>query len=208
MREARRAGPLNPTAYTNGVGRWQVSFFRGDKQVVQVQVDDRSGALLEQWTGDQVAWTMARGYEGAFGRKINAPYVWLPLCVLFLAPFVSPRRPFRLLHLDLLVLLSFGVSHVYFNRGEIGTSVPLVYPVLLYLLARVLFAGLRPRARAGTAGAARVHEAPRDRPRVPALVPDRAERGGLERDRRGVRGRDRGRPDHGRRSPVRRGVLP
>ena len=149
VREARTAGPLNPTAYTNGVGRWQVSFFRGDRQVVQVQVDDRSGAVLEQWTGDQVAWTMARGYEGAFGRKINAPYVWLPLCALFLAPFVSPRRPFRLLHLDLLVLLSFGVSHIYFNRGEIGTSVPLVYPVLLYLLARVLLAGLRPRARPG-----------------------------------------------------------
>ncbi len=149
VRQARRDGALAPTAYTNGVGRWQVSFFRDGRQVVQVQVDDRSGALLEQWTGDQVAWTMARGYEGAFGRKINAPYVWLPLCLLFLAPFVHLRRPFRLLHLDLLVLLSFGVSHVYFNRGEIGTSVPLVYPVLIYLLARMLFAGLRPRARAG-----------------------------------------------------------
>ena len=149
VRQARRDGALAPTAYTNGVGRWQVSFFRDGRQVVQVQVDDRSGALLEQWTGDQVAWTMARGYEGAFGRKINAPYVWLPLCLLFLAPFVHVRRPFRLLHLDLLVLLSFGVSHVYFNRGEIGTSVPLVYPVLVYLLARMLFAGLRPRARAG-----------------------------------------------------------
>ena len=90
---------------------------------------------------------MARGYEGAFGRKLNAPYVWLPLCVLFLAPFVDPRRPFRLLHLDLLVLLGFGVSHVYFNRGDIETSVPLVYPVLLYLLARTALAGLRPRER-------------------------------------------------------------
>ena len=48
---------------------------------------------------------MARGYEGAFGRKLNAPYVWIPLCLLFLLPFVDPRRPFRLLHLDLLVLL-------------------------------------------------------------------------------------------------------
>ena len=105
-----------------------MSFFRDGDEVVQVQVDDRSGAVLEQWTGDQVAWTMARGYEGAFGRKLNAPYVWIPLCVLFLAPFVDLRRPFRLLHLDLLVLLGFGVSHVFFNRGEIGVSVPLVYP--------------------------------------------------------------------------------
>ena len=144
----RRVGRLDPTAYTKGIGRWQVSFFRDGEQLVQVQVDDRSGALLEQWTGPQVAWTMARGYEGAFGRKLNAPYVWIPLCLLFLAPFVDLRRPFRLLHLDLLVLLGFGVSHVFFNRGDIETSVPLVYPVLLYLLLRTLVAGLRPRERA------------------------------------------------------------
>ena len=149
VREARRDGTLDPTAYTKGVGRWQVSFFRDGREVVQVQVDDRSGAVIEQWSGDQVAWTMARGYPGAFGRKLNAPYVWIPLCVLFLAPFVDVRRPLRLLHLDLLVLLAFGVSHVFFNRGEIGVSAPLVYPVLLYLLARVLLAGFRPRRPAG-----------------------------------------------------------
>ena len=149
VREARREGTLDPTAYTKGVGRWQVSFFRDGREVVQVQVDDRSGAVIEQWSGDQVAWTMARGYPGAFGRKLNAPYVWIPLCVLFLAPFVDVRRPLRLLHLDLLVLLAFGVSHVFFNRGEIGVSAPLVYPVLLYLLARVLLAGFRPRRPAG-----------------------------------------------------------
>jgi len=149
VQEERRHGALDPTAYTKGAGQWQVSFFRKGDEVVQVQIDDRSGAVLEQWTGYQVAWTMARGYEGAFGRKLNAPYVWIPLCVLFLAPFVDLRRPLRLLHLDLLVLLGFGVSHVFFNRGEIGLSVPLVYPVLLYLLARVLYAGFRPRGRAG-----------------------------------------------------------
>jgi Glycosyltransferase family 87 len=149
VREARRDGPLDPTAYTKGVGRWQVSFFRDGDEVVQVQVDDRSGAILEQWSGDQVAWTMARGYPGAFGRKLNAPYVWIPLCLLFLAPFVDVRRPFRLLHLDLLVLLAFGVSHVFFNRGEIGISTPLAYPVLLYLLGRVLLAAFRGRAASG-----------------------------------------------------------
>ncbi len=137
-----------PTAYTRGPGRWQVSWFNSKgEQVAQSRVDDDLGALLEEWTGDQVAWTMARGYEGAFGRKLNAPYVWIPLCLLFLAPFVDPRRPFRLVHLDLLVLLAFGASHVFFNRGEIGISVPLVYPVLLYLLGRLLWAGFKPRER-------------------------------------------------------------
>ncbi len=149
VREARQDGRLKPTAYTRGVGRWQVSFFRGGDEVVQVHVDDSSGAIVEQWSGDQVAWRMARGYEGAFGRKLNAPYVWIPLCLLFIAPFFDLRRPFRLLHLDLLVMLAFGVSHVFFNRGEIGLSAPLVYPVLLYLLVRMLIAGFRGRERAG-----------------------------------------------------------
>jgi hypothetical protein len=150
VRSAREGGPLDSTAYTRGAGRWQVSFFRDGDEVVQVLLDDRSGAVLEQWDGDQVAWRMARGYSGAFGRKLNAPWVWIPLCVLFVLPFVDFRRPFRLLHLDLLVLVGFGLSHVFFNRGEIGVSVPLVYPVLLYLLIRVLLAGLRPRERGGT----------------------------------------------------------
>ena len=150
--ERARHKSFEPTAYTRGPGRWQVSWFDGRREVAQVRVDDATGAILEQWTGDQVAWTMARGYEGAFGRKLNAPYVWIPLCLLFLAPFIDPRRPLRILHLDLLVLLGFGVSHVFFNRGEIDTSVPLVYPVLLYLLARLLWVGFRPPRAPGAPG--------------------------------------------------------
>jgi hypothetical protein len=149
VRAERRHGRLAPTAYTKGLNRWQVSYFRHGRELVQVQLDDHSGAIVEQWSGPQVAWTMARGYEGAFGRKLNAPYVWIPLCLLFLVPFLDPRRPFRLLHLDLLAVVAFGASHVFFNRGEIDTSVPLAYPVLLYLLVRTLLAGFRPRERTG-----------------------------------------------------------
>ena len=148
VRSERAAHPdLDPSAYTRGRARWQISWFADGKELVQVHVSDRLGIVTEAWTGPQVAWRMARGYEGAFGRTFNAPYVWIPLGLLFLAPFVDPRRPFRLLHLDLLMLVAFAVSHVWFNRGEIFTSVPLVYPVLGYLLVRMLVAGLRPRER-------------------------------------------------------------
>ena len=61
------------------------------------------------------------------------------LIAAFLIPFVDVRRPLRMLHLDLAALLALGVSHIFFNRGEISTSVPLVYPVLAYLLARMLW---------------------------------------------------------------------
>ena len=119
-------------AYLKGPVRWQVSFFskKGAKEI---------GQVLEQWTGFQVAWSMARGYPGAFGRHVNALYIWLPLCLLFLLPFIDPRRPFSLLHLDLLVLLSFSVSLAFFNHANIYASVPLTYPPLIYLLGRMLW---------------------------------------------------------------------
>jgi hypothetical protein len=124
-------------------GHWEVAYFAGDEEVALVYVDPGSGEVTESWTGYQVLWKMARGYSGAFGHKLNAPYVFLPLCALFLLGLVDWRRPWRVATLDLLVLLGFGVSHYFFNRAEIGVSVPLVYPVLMYLLGRALWIGLR-----------------------------------------------------------------
>ena len=134
-------------------GVWQVGFFAHGGERAQVVVDEATGAVRESWTGYQVAWQMARGYPGQFGHKLNAPYVWLPLCALFLLGLVDWRRPWRVAHLDLAVLLAFGVSHIFFNAGYIGVSVPLVYPPLVYLLIRMLWvgggrrsSGLRPSA--------------------------------------------------------------
>jgi hypothetical protein len=125
-------------AFISGAGRWQVSYYEDREEFAQAIVDERFSEPVEVWTGPQVAWQMARGLPGAFGRKINAPYIWIPLMVAFILPFLDWRRPFRLIHLDLLVLLSFSLSLLFFNRGEIFTSVPLVYPVLAYLLVRML----------------------------------------------------------------------
>ena len=136
--ELRGRDGVKREAYAKGPGRWQVSWFDDGDEIAQVIVDEREGRAIEVWTGPQVAWQMARGLEGAFGRKVNAPWVWIPLMAAFLVPFFDPRRPLRLLHLDLLVLLGFSASHFFFNRGEIFTSVPLVYPVLAYLLVRML----------------------------------------------------------------------
>src|ERR671932_722864 len=142
---ARHPGSF-PNVFLKGPGRWQVSFFSRDKppkELAQLYVDDATGRVTEAWTGFQVAWTMARGYPGAFGRKVNSPWVWIPLTLLFVAPFVDPRRPRRMLHLDLLVLAGFGISVAFFNDAKIGISVPIVYPLLAYLLGRALWIGLR-----------------------------------------------------------------
>jgi hypothetical protein len=158
--ELRKHRLARPYEYTKGAGQWQVSWFSAGtaaRELLQVYVDDTSGKVTQVWTGFQVAWTMARGYPGAFGRRVNALYVWLPLCALFIAPFLPwrrqgppgrRRRRWSLLQLDLLMLLGFSISLALFNHGTIGLSVPLVYPFLIYLLMRMLllaFGRGRPR---------------------------------------------------------------
>ncbi len=133
---------------TDGQPQWQVDIFDADgTDVAQVVIDDASGEVVEEWTGSQVETKLARGYDGAVSGDLNEWWFWLPLCVLFLAPFVDPRRPLRLVHLDLLALLGFSVSLFFFNKGDIDLSVPLVYPVLAYVFVRMLIAGFRPSER-------------------------------------------------------------
>ena len=160
--ELRRHPDATPYEYTKGPGQWQVSWFSSGKhqaELVQVYIDDSNGAVTQAWTGFQVAWTMARGYPGAFGRRVNSWWVWLPLCLLFLAPFFPwrrtrvradgrRRRAWSLLHLDLLALISLSFSLAFFNHGRIGLSTPLIYPLMLYLMVRMLALGFgrgRPR---------------------------------------------------------------
>jgi Glycosyltransferase family 87 len=125
--------------------QWQVDYFdAAGNDVGQVVIDDAGGCVVEKWTGTQVDTKLARGYPGAVSGDVNHLWIWLPLCVLFLAPFVDPRRPLRLIHLDLLALLGFSVSLAFFNHAKIEASVALVYPVLAYVFLRMLIAGFRP----------------------------------------------------------------
>ena len=135
---------MEPQASTRGDDRWQVDYHLGGTDVAQAVIDDRTGAVIESWRNQQVEVKLARGYEGAVAGNVNEWYVWIPLCLLFFLPFFDPRRPLRILHLDLVALLAFSASLFFFNKGEITLSVPLVYPVLGYLFLRMLIAGLWP----------------------------------------------------------------
>ena len=87
---------------------------------------------------------------------------------------------------------AFSISLACFNAARIDWSVPLVYPLLVYLLGRMLWIGLRERDGAAGAGAAaraaRAGDVAGGRRRVPARVPRRAQRHALERHRRRLRG--------------------
>ncbi len=126
---------------------WTVKAWSGDAgQIVLGRVDDLTGLVEDAWTGPQVAWPMARGGGHVFGgKRLNSLLVWLGFCAVFLLGLADLRRLRSLRNLDLVVLVSLSVSLWFFNEGRIFTSVPLVYPVLLYLLGRTLWIGMRDR---------------------------------------------------------------
>jgi hypothetical protein len=140
--------PTTDADYSRAGHWWTVKVWSGEAgQVALGKVDDETGLVTEAWTGPQVAWKMARGSDGAFGgKKINSPGIWLAFCAAFLVGLADWRRLRSVRNLDLLVLLSFTISLRFFNEGEIFWSVPLVYPPLAYLLARLSWIGLRGQA--------------------------------------------------------------
>ena len=166
--------PISRTTATRDAktGIWTAWFVsrdpktRKERTEAQVLVSDATGRITEVRTGPQVAWMMARGYDGAFGRAITRQAIWTSLCLAFLIPLLRPGRLISWRTLDLLALLGFSLSLIWFNRGEIFTSVPLQYPPLVYLALRLTWIGLR-RARA-PASAEGVETAP-PASRTPAL---------------------------------------
>lgn len=137
---------MRPHPYLRASCFWEIRYFvaeDGDTtQVAQALVSLHDGEVLEAWRDHQVEVKLARGYEGAVAGLAAAWWIWVPLCLLFVAPFFDFRRPFRLLHLDLLAIVALSASLAFFNRGEITTSVPLIYPPIAWLFARMMIIGL------------------------------------------------------------------
>ena len=150
---------------------WSVDFIDAKEHVqAEVFVDDATGVITETRTGPQVAWQMARGYKGAFGRAVTEPQIWIPLLALFLIPLLRWRRIVSWHTLDLAMLAAFSVSLVWFNRGEIFTSVPLAYPPMVYLAARLLWIATRRGPPPPTTDEADAAPIPDERPRRPRLA--------------------------------------
>ena len=134
---------LTASVSAEAVHVWEVGYFLNGEKVNLVIVDGDTGVATDSWTGSAVDWPMARGKPGQFGHILNAPYVWIPLALIFLLGLWDFRRWRKWVHLDLVVLLSFGLSQAFFNSADIGVSVPLYYPPLVYLLGRMLWIGFR-----------------------------------------------------------------
>ena len=149
-----RKGRSHEVTHDSKTGEWTVKIWWGAAgEIAQGTVVDATGAVGEAWTGPQVAWGMARGSPGAFGgTAINNPWVWGAFCLVFLVGLGDWRRPFSLRNLDLLFLLSPTASLWFFNHGDVFTAVPLFYPLLVWVILRGTWIGIRNR---GTPGAPR-----------------------------------------------------
>jgi hypothetical protein len=149
-----RSGRSHEVTYDAKSGDWTVKIWWGAAgEIAQGTVLDSTGSVTEAWTGPQVAWGMARGSPGAFGgTAINNPWIWGAFCGVFLLGLCDWRRPFSLRNLDLLFLLSPTASLWFFNHGDVFTAVPLFYPLLVWVVLRGTWIGVRNR---GTPGAPR-----------------------------------------------------
>jgi hypothetical protein len=144
-----------PSAYANSNdGVWQIYFEveergelgglrdkdTGKKAVAEVGVDKETLQLTYVWTGDQVAWQMARGgYD--YGRQANYPYIWWIMGFIFTLAFVRMDKVFHIRNLDVLALVGLFLSQNFFKAAAIQWAVLLWHPPLLYLFARTLLMG-------------------------------------------------------------------
>jgi hypothetical protein len=142
-----KTGRVDEETYDSKTSSWTVKIWWGKAgEIAEGKVDDASGVVTEAWTGPQVAWKMARGYKGAFGGdKINTPWLWGLFCLIFFVGLADLRRLISLRNLDLLMLLSPTASLWFFNHGNVFTSVPLFYPVLLWVVIRGIWIGITGR---------------------------------------------------------------
>jgi hypothetical protein len=141
--------PQRDATFDRRTRAWTVHVWSGKAgEIATGVVDDATAKVTEAWTGPQVAWGMARGRPGAFGGKLLTSWpVWLALSAVFLVGLIDHRRLLSVHTLDLLVLLSLGVSLAFFNRGEVLQSAALAVPPLAYLVARTAWIGFRATAR-------------------------------------------------------------
>jgi len=140
----RREHPLTYVPYVWHLGGlyWYLIFSYRGNVVAEVNVST-TGKLDSVWTGPQAIAPYARGhYAPGFDRW----WVILASALLFVLPFLDPRRWRRLLHLDALVIVSWLASYLLLDHAHLQSAVWLAYPPLVYLLVRMLWVGFRGRS--------------------------------------------------------------
>ena len=127
---------LTATAHWKDGVTWEVTFWKGKHHVIRADVADRTGVVAGVYTGYGIDWEMARGSRSAFGGSFSTPYVWYAAMALFALVMIDRRRLRSWRNVDVLILLSFGISQECYHHGALAWSVPLAWLSLAVLFVR------------------------------------------------------------------------
>ena len=121
---------------------YEIEFYFHGK-VIADQTVTPIGQLGPLYTGPLIGALYARGH---YGDIFDSPWVLASFTLMFLLPIVLLRGRSWWDRLDLAAVLAFGVSYALFDTTRFYAGVWAFYPVLVYLLVRMLIRGLRPRS--------------------------------------------------------------
>jgi Glycosyltransferase family 87 len=124
---------------------WYVVFQYHGKIVATANVS-RTGKLIGVWTGAQAIASYA---HGGYSWVLTSWLIFVPASLLFMLPFLDPRRLWRMAHLDALAVLAFLASYLLLAGAHLEPAVWLAYPPLIYLLVRLLRLGFGRRGSPG-----------------------------------------------------------
>jgi len=141
----RAEHPLHINVYVWVRSHYEIYFFYRHKLVAD-QIVGPHGRMGATYTGPLMLGFYARGQ---YGQIFDNPWVLASFTAMFLLPVLLLRGRRWLDRLDLAMLLGFGVSYALFDTTHLEPSVWAFYPVLIYLLVRMLMRGFKFRQGGG-----------------------------------------------------------
>jgi hypothetical protein len=141
----RAEHPLHINVYVWVRSHYEIYFFYRGKLVAD-QLIGPNGKLGATYTGPLMLGFYARGH---YGQIFDNPWVLAAFTAMFLLPVLLLRGRRWLDRLDLAMLLGFGVSYALFDTTHLEPGVWAFYPVLIYLLVRMLMRGFKVRPPLG-----------------------------------------------------------
>ncbi len=137
--------PLDINVYEWVHSHYEIYFFSHGKLIAD-QVVGSHGQLGPTYTGPLMLGYYARGH---YGQIFDNPWVLASFTAMFLLPLLLLRTRSWFDRLDVAMLLGFGVSYALFDTAHLEPSVWAFYPVLIYLMVRMLIRGFRAKRATG-----------------------------------------------------------
>ena len=137
--------PLDINVYEWVHSHYEIYFFYHGKLIAD-QIVSAHSQLGPTYTGPLMLGYYARG---GYGQIFDNPWVLAGFTAMFLLPLLLLRGRRWLDRLDIAMLLGFGVSYALFDTTHLEPGVWAFYPVLIYLMVRMLIRGFKARPYGG-----------------------------------------------------------